>query len=217
MEILCQDFDRFFSEGQEDAYALAFLLTRSKKAADAAFLHALLTLAEKNPSSDDQAREILTGAVLDECEDYYLRKLRRAPGREILAEKAPFKITDALWALLKEPYALKAAAFLTGRMGYDVKKAAALLHMSAARVNKLAGMKLNLAPLSAVRMPDAEAQGALDAVYMRFSERNVPLENRLRKFRRAVDNLVPWLALLVIALFAAAALYTANLPVPPIE
>ncbi len=217
MDVLCKNFDQIFSEEQGDAYALAFLLTRSKKAADAVFLHALLTLAAKDPSSDAEAREILTGAVLDECEDYYLRKLRRAPRREILALGLPFPLTDALWALLKEPYALKAAAFLTGRMGYDVNKTAAFHYMSSARVEQLCDMKLNLKPLAAVQMTAQEAQGALDAVYMRFSERNVPLENRLRRFRRAVDNLVPWLALLVVALFVAAALYTANLPAPPVE
>ncbi len=50
-----------------------------------------------------------------------------------------------------------------------------------------------------------------DNLLMRWQERNVPLENRLLRIRSAADRLVPYLALALVLLCAAAAWYTSRL------
>lgn len=64
---------------------------------------------------------------------------------------------------------------------------------------------------AAMARPDAQEREELsDRVYLRFSERSVGFENRWHALRLRFDRMVPYIALFILALFLAAALYTAS-------
>lgn len=62
--------------------------------------------------------------------------------------------------------------------------------------------------ISSIDPPDDWARTLDERVFVRFSERSVAFENRLLRIRSAADRAVPWIALAIAALSAAAAWYT---------
>lgn len=65
--------------------------------------------------------------------------------------------------------------------------------------------------ITSIQPPENGAGQMVSELYLRFEERNVPLENKLRRFRLWWDRAVIWIAAVILVLFAAAAYYTAHL------
>jgi hypothetical protein len=65
---------------------------------------------------------------------------------------------------------------------------------------------------TAVILPDSETADQIsDELYLRFEERSVGLENRLRSIRLFMDHAILWIAMGILALCAAAVFYTSRL------
>jgi hypothetical protein len=65
---------------------------------------------------------------------------------------------------------------------------------------------------TAVILPDSETADQIsDELYLRFEERSVGLENRLRRIRLFMDHAILWIAMGILALCAAAVFYTSRL------
>ena len=214
MDVLYKDFDSFFSDHHEAAYRLAFLLCKTPDAARYVVFEALLALAASAPVSPEDDQKRLFAAVLDECDRYFFKKLRRTLKRERLAALVSFPVTDALWAALEKPYLLKAVAFLNGSLRYAPRDIAKALRIGEKAVERLLRTRLpQLRCLDDITPDAAFSQALLDDVYLRFSERNVPFELKLRRFKRRLDRIVIYVAAAIVIVCIAAILYTANLPV----
>jgi len=214
MDMVYTDFDPFFSDHYEAAYRLAFILCRNPGAARTAVFQALIALAASAPTSSRNDQKRLMQAVVTECKAYYSKKKHRAPTRERLQPYVPFRISDSLWQAMKRPFSLKAAVFLHDILEYTPCETAEVLHTNEKTVGKaLRANSLDLRCVGEIIMEDAKAQALLDDVYLRFTERNVPFELKLRKLKRRVDAIVPYIALAIILFCVAAVIYTANMPV----
>jgi hypothetical protein len=65
---------------------------------------------------------------------------------------------------------------------------------------------------TAVILPDSETADQIsDELYLRFEERSVGLENRLRSIRLFMDHAILWIAMGILVLCAAAVFYTSRL------
>ena len=145
------------------------------------------------------------GAALRLGDDYYLRKARRLPKRaQLEAADLPFAVTDALWALLREPFARRAMAGLCAA-GFGENEAYALLRRARFwPTRRAAANEAQLAACESVCLTQEETLAINDDVYTRFAERSVGVENAIHGFKSAFDRAAPLLALGVLALFAIA-------------
>lgn len=203
MKAVCYGFDDYFSAFSGDVYRLCLLLTRHPKAAKAHTFEAFLRLgAAKDPNiGRNDAKNLLFSAALRLCEDYYLRRMRRAPGRaDLLA--MDFPVTDALFAALRLPTAARRALGLT-LAGFSADEIRQLAGKSAARAAESLS-PIHMEAVRAVCLSEDDAQTLSDDVYARFAERSVGVENALHAIHFGFMRVAPYLALLVLALFALA-------------
>jgi hypothetical protein len=208
MSIAHPHFDELFRRWSDDVYRCCFLLTMDPRAASNAAFQSFLYLGAEHEALEDENAETtrLFSFVIRACEDFYYRKLRRSPKRKTLEEAGlPFVITDPLWALLRQPFQKKARFFLADYLGLDEGAVDQILGRAGVGAGPLpddgGGMTQAMA---AVVPPEDFADELMDRVVMRFDQRNVGVENRLLRLRSAMDRLVPWLALAIIALGLAA-------------
>ena len=211
-----QELDRMLEQWYPDVYRFCFLMSCQAQAAEEiafqTFLYAGSEPEFEGIQPEEEAFHLFRRAA-QTCEDYYLRRMRRMPSRSRLQESVSFPIGDALWELLRRPYRQKAVLFLHYNMGFSAGQIFDLLKSRTVKPERLLGSLPPLAPeLTASIIPDEETlEQVSDELYLRFEERNVRLENRLRNLRYVMDRAVVWIALLILILFAAAAVYTSNL------
>jgi hypothetical protein len=98
-------------------------------------------------------------------------------------------------------------------MGFSQKQISDIMRLRSGRVSRILSDKIMLSPAeTAVILPDSETADQIsDELYLRFEERSVGLENRLRSIRLFMDHAILWIALGILILFAAAVFYTARL------
>lgn len=210
MALTCPQFDDLFQSWYEDVYRLCFLLVPSSRNAYHCTFHVFLRLGARTapPLSPEELRRFLVRQILEVCGDFYLRKPHRRPEREQLSKSFPGPLGDSLWAVFSLPLKARAAFYLRYCMGLSEAECAALVGKQAIRVPDPASAAQEYAVVS---LGENQAAVLLDEVYLRFQDRSVGLENRLLHIRSTMDRLAPWLALGVLLLCAAAAIYTANL------
>ena len=142
----------------------------------------------------------------------FLLSCHTEAAREITFQTA-FPISDELWAFLKKPIKSKAAWFFSSVLSFSPDQIGQILHTRPAKIQSL--LSLTSAPSSETIqniVPDWETTSHFsDDLYLRFEERNVKLENKLRSFRQLTDQAVVWAALGLLLLFGAAAWYTQGL------
>ncbi|HPJ01721.1 MAG TPA: hypothetical protein PKU80_02645 [Candidatus Limiplasma sp.] len=212
MGLVYHNFDLFFNKQYEAAYRFAFLLCRHPDAASAVVFQAMLASAASDASSPQEDETILFAALLAECEGYYLKKPHRLQKREKLQKLTPFPISDPLWQALKAPLREKAVISLHDIAHFEPARIARIIHMKEEAVRKLiAAQTLDVSCVQDIA-PSQSARAMLDDIHLRFAERSVAFEQKLRRFKRRLDKLVPYIAAAVILLCIAAILYTANLP-----
>lgn len=208
-----QDFDSLFRRHYEAAYRLAFLLCRRPDAARRALFQAMLALAAAEAKTPEQDEDALYMAVLAECDGYYLKKPRRLKKREQLQTLVPFPITDAMWQALKAPMKQKTAVFLRDAAGFAPARIAKVMRQREASVEKLlSGRAPDLRCVKDIAA-DRAAETMPDDIHLRFAERSVAFELKVRRFKRTMDRIVPYIAAAIIVFCIAAILYTASLPV----
>ncbi|MDT3844270.1 MAG: hypothetical protein LIV11_06815 [Bacillota bacterium] len=140
--------------------------------------------------------------------DFFLRSLRRRRSRDEIAAGVTFPIRDELWNFLERPTPEKEALFLMAEAGLTKKEAADIMAVHVSRLPDLSQEERSrISSLLSVIVPDgASEEEAADRVLLRFTERSVGFENRLRDLRLFFDRHILWLAA-AIALFCAAAAY----------
>ena len=198
------------------AYRFCLLLTAQPRKAEQAAFQSFLYLAETGGAlSAAEERRRLYRALFRASEDAWYRKSSAPLKKEAFAELTGAAPSGALWRLMKRPLRRKAAAFLVYGARFSAEDAAAVLGIRRERVEKwLAadrGAQEAVAALGAFAPPDAWEEQLADNVLMRWQERNVPFENALLRFRSTADRLVPYLALAVLLLCAAAVWYASRL------
>lgn len=226
MELSYPSFWRLYDQWYEDLYRGCFLLLMEQKAAEEAVLRTFLRIGtekEAFPDRQTEERALLRWAVRG-CEDFYYRKLRRMPKRAALAGAGlPFPVDDGLWALLQQPFEKKAAFYLIRYLGLSAEDAGKILGTRPGRAARLARVKGPYAAnelkksAGAICLDEEGRERLADLIYLEFDGSNVARKNRLRDLRSAWTRAVPWIALVIVLLFLAAAVYTASLPVPPLE
>lgn len=215
MQISYPDFDNLLENHYDGVYRLCFLLTvRPSDAWQAAFQTFLYMGAQTEGADDETAgQDALYAWCIRTCTDYYYRKIRRRPRRSEFQKLVPFPISDQLWELMRLPLRKKAYLFLTCYLKLPPERTAGIMEaISGAETNTKSRPPGDWYGAIASIIPPENGSAQLSSeIYLRFEERNVPLENRLRNIRFLWDRAVVWIALAVVLLFAAAAYYTANL------
>lgn len=217
MQISYPSFDQLVTEYFADVYRLCFLLTDGRTGAwQTTFQTFLYMGAISEPFADKTAeQDAIFYWCIRTCTDYYYRKIRRRPRRERFSKDTPFPVSDNLWELLGMPFQKKAAVFFICYLGFTPERTRHILNKKAA-LPAINGMdpelqeKWKQAVSSIAPAADGAAQLSGEA-YLRFEERNVPLENRLRGIRCWWDHAVIWIAAAILVLFAAAAYYTSGI------
>ena len=199
-------FDEIFLAHAQGVYRLCFLLARRPGAARRLTFEALLrvgALKDEQIAEPARAKALLYAAAVRLCDDYYLQKPRRLPARASLEEaELPFAVTDALWALLREPFSRRAMAGLCAA-GFEEGEAFALLRRARRLpARRLSPTRAQLDACGNVCLSQEETLAVSDEVYARFAERSVGVENAIHAAKSSFDRLLPLLAALVLALFA---------------
>ena len=216
MSKICTHFDDYFDQWNASLGALCSLLVPHRaQAQDVAFQSFLRLGGGKDAEIGEQAARILLfQSAVRLCDDYYLKKMHRRPSRKSLAQTGlPCPDGDALHALLRLPFRRRAALALM-QAGFVADELPALLGVSAQQAAALCaepdipGWK---EAISALRMTEDEAQQLSDRIVERFSERSVNVENAIHDARNAFDRAAPFLAVLVLALFALSIWYVKRL------
>lgn len=220
MRLSFPSFDSFMTEQFPEVYRLCLLLTASPpdawQAAFQTFLYVGAMETKQELSADfSTEQEALFYWCMRTCTDYYYRKIRRRPKKAAYEKAAGFSVSDDLWELLGLPFGKKAAVFFICYLGYSPRETQQIIRsraipLKSAGFSGPAADRWRGAVASIAVSPDSADQ-MLASLYMRFEERSVKLENRLRNLRFWWDRAVIWIAAALLILFAAAALYTANL------
>ena len=198
------------------AYRFCLLLTGRTRAAERAAFQGFLYLSgETGPLSAEEERRRLYALLFRTAEDVWYRRSSSPLRRAALEEELGAPVSDRLWRFLRRSLKRKAAFWLVRCAGFSEEDAAAVLRLRPRRLqgylaaeaepDALRGELLALSPA-----PAWEEQLG-DNLLLRCQERNVPLENRLLRIRSAADRAVPYLALAVVLLCAAAVWYVTRL------
>ena len=212
MSTICTHFDAYFERWSAQIGALCMLLVQNRSDAQDVAFQTFLRLggAKDHDIGEDDARILLFKSAVRLCDDYYLKKLRRRPNRKRLERQAlPFPVTDALVALLHLPFRRQAALALA-QFGFSADEIAALLGVRAQQAERLCadpGIPGWQDALASMAMTEDEALLLHDRILERFAERSVDVENAIHDARNAFDRVAPYLALLVLALFALSVWY----------
>lgn len=212
MSKICTHFETYYEQWHGEIGALCYILCRSRAGSlDVAFQTFLRLGGAKNPDiGHKEARFLLYNSAVRLCDDYYLKKMHRMPGRKKLeAQDLPFAVTDALYALMRLPFRRRAALALT-QFGFSQDELAEILGVRAGAVQKLTedpGIEGWQNALESVKLTEDEALEMNDRIYTRFAERSVGVENAIHDARNAFDRALPYLATAVLAIFALAVWY----------
>lgn len=215
MSKICSNFDAYYEKWHREIGALCYILCRDRAGSlDVAFQTFLRLGGAKNPEiCEADARFLLYHSAVRLCDDYYLKKMHRMPGRKKLkAQSLPFPVTDALLALMRLPFRRRAALALA-QFGFSCEELAKILGVRESAAEKLTadpGIDGWKATLESVKLTEDEALEMSDRIYTRFAERSVGVENAIHDARNAFDRALPYLAAAVLALFALAIWYVSQ-------
>ena len=212
MSKICTHFDAYFRRWNRETGALCTLLIQNRPDARDVAFQSLLRLggARDADIGEEDARLLLFRSAVRLSDDYYLRKLRRRPGRRALeAQRLPFPVTDALCAFLRLPFRRRAALALS-QFGFSPQDIARILNVRPEQAQKLTedpaipGWR---EAVDSAKLTEDETLVLSDRICERFAERSVGVENAIHDFRNAFDRAAPYLALAVLALFALSVWY----------
>ena len=212
MSKICTHFDAYYEKWHREIGALCYILCRERTGSlDVAFQTFLRLGGAKNPDiAEDEARILLYKSAVRLCDDFYLKRMHRMPGRKKLAaQDLPFPVTDALYALMRLPFRRRAALALT-QFGFSQDELAEILGVRAGAVSALItdpAIPGWQDALESTKLTEDEALMMNDRIYTRFAERSVGVENAIHDARNAFDRALPYLALAVLAVFALAVWY----------
>lgn len=186
-----------------------------------ALLHTLLCDLSSSPRRWQRASSGAQGlfrCAQEVCLEQQYKRPRRKKRKEPPPPSAPlpFTMTDALRALMKLPAKYKTPLYLRLALGWTAQEAAAVTGGPPARVDRLAARGLQKCKLTQERAAQALSsiapsgsgpQAVWDNFLVERSERGFAGRDRLRRFKRALDAAIPYIALGVVV-FSVFAYYT---------
>ena len=207
MSKICTHFDTYYEQWHREIGALCYILCRDRAGSRDVAFQTFLRLggAKDSEIGEEDAKFLLYNSAVRLCDDYYLKKMHRMPGRKTLeAQDLPFPVTDALYALMRLPFRRRAALALM-QFGFSQDELAKVLGVRASSVQRLTsdpGIPDWQSALESTKLTEDEALVMSDRIYTRFAERSVGVENAIHDARNLFDRVAPWLALGVLLLFA---------------
>lgn len=203
---IVRNYENIVRENYAKLYKYAFIESCHDISAKDITFQALLYSVD--PDRGDRSVWQNAHSVLN---DFFLRSLRRRRSRDEIAAGVTFPISDGLWDFLEKPVPEKEAVFLMAEAGLTKKEAADIMAVHVSRLPDLSREECSrIVSLLSVIVPDrASEEDAADQVLLRFTERSVGFENRLRDLRLFFDRHILWIAA-AIALFCAAAAYATS-------
>ena len=212
MSKICTRFDAYFEQWSAPVGALCTLLIQNRADAQDVAFQTFLRLGgtKDHEIGEEAARMLLFKSAVRLCDDYYLKKMHRRPSRKKLGQMTlPFPVTDALVSLLHLPFRRQAALALM-QFGFTQDEIAGMLGVRAQQAERLCadpGIPGWQDALASMEMTEEEALELSDRIYERFAVRSVDVENAIHDARNLFDRVAPYLALLVLALFALSIWY----------
>ena len=188
-------------------WRLCLLMVRDGKAAEELCFQSFLRLAARREKEKRDDRALLYASACRLCEDWFGRKLRRPAGEKALLETFSCGREDALYALVRQPLSVRAAAGLA-LAGFTAREMREIYGGSARNASRVSADAL--ARAAALQPPDDFAARLGDRILDRFGERSVGFENALQEIRIRFGRAAPWLALLVLLFFAFCVWYVQN-------
>ena len=208
----------FFDAWGQDLFALCYLETGHASRALDLMVVSLCDMVSgpKTWNQVLQGREGFLGVAYRNCVDDSLRRPKRPKKRKRDGEvqetprfSFPFSITDPLRGVMRLRLPHKGALFCRDRLELSGQEAARVLGISPARWQRLAQAaqkkaKITLIQSQAALRSLAPGEGVLDFVWEEFvfqqGKPGFASRQRYRKMRRAMDTVMPLLAVLVVAL-----------------
>ena len=212
MTAICYHFDEYYEKWGAQIGALCFLLCRDKAGADYAAFQSLLRLGGTKDKDipEAEARMLLFKSAVRLSDDFYLKKMRRTPKRAQLESMGlHFRMTDAAFALMRLPFARRAALALS-HFGFSAEEISVLLAKNAQKTAKLLadpGIPGWEEALDSMLLSEDQMLELSDRIYERVSERTVSVENAIHDLRNGFDRYLPYLALAALAFCALAVWY----------
>ena len=212
MSKICTHFDTYYEQWHREIGALCYILCRDRAGSRDVAFQTFLRLggAKDSEIGEEDAKFLLYNSAVRLCDDYYLKKMHRMPGRKTLeAQDLPFPVTDALYALMRLPFRRRAALALM-QFGFSQDELAKVLGVRASSVQRLTsdpGIPDWQSALESTKLTEDEALGMSDRIYPRFAERSVGVENAIHDARNAFDRALPFLAAAVLFICALAIWY----------
>lgn len=212
--------EQLYLSHAEALFGLCYLHAAGPTAANA-LLHTLLCDLLVSPRCWRLASSGTAGlfrCAQNVCMDQYLKRPRRKRkkpqknGQEhpsLPRASLPFTMTDSLRAILRLPAKYKAPLYLRLALGWNAQDTAIVAGCSPKRVEKriAAGLKKTKLTedtarkiLTAIAPTEYGPQEIWDGLLVDREDRNFAGKHRLRRFRRWLDNAIPYVALGTIAL-----------------
>lgn len=206
------EIEPLFLQNARGLFALAYLHAGGPSGAQA-LTHTLLCDLACSPRLWQRASSGTPGlyrCMHSLCLDqYYRRPKRKKKGqRPAPGPRLPFTLTDALRTLMRLPPRCKTPLYLHLALGWGLAEVAAVIGGPATRASRLvaAGLKrakLTPAQAAAALSPVSPAEGAPEELWASFlvdhESRTFPGQQRLRRFKRAMDRAIPYIALATVA------------------
>lgn len=214
----------YFSHA-EDLFALCYLHTARGGEAFSLMRTALCDMAysPKQWKLAQSGREGFLRAAHTSCMDYYVKnphgpkkkRKKKEPEAPMLSAGAalPFSLTDSLRRILRLPVKFKTPLFLRLGRGWTAEETARAAGGSPARVDKLVETALKKLGMDREKVRTllcslTAGEDTLQRVWDRFltdrDDQGFEGKQRLRRFKRWLDNAIPYIALGVVALGAFA-------------
>lgn len=212
MTAICNQFDAYFDKWGTQVGALCLLLCRDFKGADYAAFQSFLRMGgtKDKDIGENEARMLLFKSAVRLCDDFYLKKMHRMPSRARLdAMNLQFPVTDAMLALMRLPFARRAALALS-HFGFTETEISHILRKKAQDMQKLLadpGIPGWEEALDSMLYTEDQMLEMNDRIYERFSERTVSVENAIHDLRNGFDRIAPYLAIAALAVCALAVWY----------
>lgn len=215
--------EKIYFENTNEMYKLAFVHTsisfEASNIVSQTFGNILTN--EKAYKKALSSKEGLFSLIYQGCMDFFRRKARKKIKLERLSQmKVPFAIDEGLVELLHLPYNVKAPLVLCVDMNYSPVEAAQIMSCSEKKVtHALERAKKQLkadnwqkakAKLETIKLSEETFVRNFDILALDYREKGTGFATklRLRRFKRALDVAVPFIAIGIIALIIIAYLYT---------
>lgn len=206
--------EALYLENADAIFLMAYIHTSLTQNTTAVIQDTMQNIAahEKSYTLAMSGRQGLLYLLHDSCMEYQRKKPRKKVKADMLKKTSvPFEMSDLLIAILHLPYECKSSLVLCQGLGYSPAAAAGILRKSESSVSRhlaAAAARLETAgswnsvrqTLQSVRASLQTHQRIIDKVVVTVNEKGFEGKQRLKRFKRGMDDAIPYMALCILAL-----------------